>query len=197
MAWTTPIVQVARTLITATIWNRDIVDNLIYLKDEQDKRPYFSSGSEILIVSSNIETSILPATNITGNLLGTNKLITARIGYKLICSNGGNTFTVRIKYGGTTLVSIAGSVNGQYGIGEVVLYLRADGAANAQEAASWLTSAYDGSGGNGLMGGVLAGSGTAAIDSTALQALDITFQWATANSTSSFKTYGSTIWITS
>jgi hypothetical protein len=31
MAWTTPTTQVARTLITDTIWNRDIVDNLNYL----------------------------------------------------------------------------------------------------------------------------------------------------------------------
>lgn len=36
MAWTTPTTRITGELITATIWNTDIVDNLIYLKNEID-----------------------------------------------------------------------------------------------------------------------------------------------------------------
>lgn len=38
MAWTTPSTRTTGTLITASIWNTDVVANLIYLKSKSDRR---------------------------------------------------------------------------------------------------------------------------------------------------------------
>lgn len=52
MAWTTPSSQTTGTLITASIWNTDIVDNLIALKDPPSDYYTLNEGANYTTTST-------------------------------------------------------------------------------------------------------------------------------------------------
>lgn len=52
MAWTTPTTRTTGTLITASIWNTDLVDNLIYLKGQTDLYSVIRKSADESVTSS-------------------------------------------------------------------------------------------------------------------------------------------------
>jgi hypothetical protein len=52
MAWTTPTTRTTSTLITASIWNTDLVDNLVYLKGQADLYKIVRKASDESLNSS-------------------------------------------------------------------------------------------------------------------------------------------------
>ncbi len=175
MAWTTPTTRATGDLITAAIWNADLVDNLSYLKTEVDKYGALlvyntETGTGGVATEVTICTLAVPA-----NTLSTNKSLLGRMSFQFDSAGAGRTFTIRIKYGATTLLtfvspSIQTNVAPLYGFLDFVL--RADGATNAQESLGQYH--YSVNAGVGVFG--VADQGTSAIDSTSAQNLVITAQ---------------------
>lgn len=134
----------------------------------------YKSGTDITIASSTTETSLLNGSaspgpySVLANTLGTaNRLRIFMIGKATNTSGSTRTFTMKVKYGGTTMTTKALSL--LTGNTDIPMVLLADvfadaatGAQLAQMTTIFNTTTYDQQ------------IGTAAIDSTAAQNLDVT-----------------------
>lgn len=189
MAWTTPTTRTTGDLITAAIWNSDLVDNLAYLKTETDKvGALLREGAETAVNNTTVETTVFSGA-VPANTLSTNKILIGRLWYRWDSTAAANSFTLRVKYGGTTLFSVApgaAQTNVSQGYGFLEFILRGDGATNAQEARAQHVFQYNANSPVWLPNI----SGTAAIDSTAAQNLVITVQHAATDASTTFTTKG-------
>ncbi len=100
MAWTGPGTRAPGDVITASIWNTDLVNNLTYLKT-------VTYATLIDIVSSVTETNILQSAgySIAGNMLGATGGIHVKIIGDYLNNTGGGVASpaIKIKWGGTTV----------------------------------------------------------------------------------------------
>ena len=130
--------------------------------------------TDVTITNSTSETTLF-TTSIPANTFGTNNGIKARLHLQSVTAN--STYTLRLKYGATTMVTIA-SINHT---GDVVvdIVILADGATNVQE--GQLTAF-----GVGAIA-TISDLGTAAEDSTGALNLVVTAQYASNDSTLTFK----------
>src|SRR5687767_11211551 len=105
MAWTTPTTRTTGDLITAAIWNTDLVDNLAYLKTETDKYgALLRDAAETAITNTTVETTIFTG-SVPAGTLSTNKLLLGRLYFRWDSPSVGRAFTLRVKYGGTTMLT--------------------------------------------------------------------------------------------
>lgn len=172
MAWTTPSTRSYGNRITHTIWNTDLVDNLIYLKNYQDTyAPLPSKGSEVSLTDTN-ETTLYSET-LSGGILLTDTIFSFRIWIRHNNGSGAaRNFTLRFKYGATTLFATSRAVtNGGDFYSIIDITFKGDGATNAQEAMGMCLGTFSGT-----------YQGTSAIDSTTDQTVAITAQLDNAGS---------------
>lgn len=138
------------------------------------------TGTDITVSDSTTETSLLGPLSIAANTLGTaNRL---RILLLITVSNSSGAarnYTVRLKYGGTTLASKVQSVNNSVSnaLFAVEATVAGDDATNAQ--IGELLLAYNTTGYDRQLG-------SAAVDSTTAQNLDVTLEMATSSVNETF-----------
>jgi hypothetical protein len=101
MAYSDPGSQTTGDLITAAIWNQNVVSNIDYLYAALHDVIEFDDYQEV--VNTTDETTILSYT-VTGGTLGTDKSIRLMFGLSFYNNTGGaETITVKVKLGSTTL----------------------------------------------------------------------------------------------
>lgn len=108
MGWTTPTTRISGELITASKWNQDLTDNLIFLKDRGDAGRTIAAGvSETSVFSTTTETDIMSIT-LPANYLATGSQIVIEIPVQLKNTTGSaRTITVRCRYGAGGSVGVA------------------------------------------------------------------------------------------
>lgn len=157
MAWTNPTTQSTGTLITATIWNTDIVDNLTALRSGSlaitsqgaNEIIYASSSSQLARSSSftfNGSTLSAPAATFTGTLAwGGGSAISSSSNVALLNAAIANTSASASSFGSTAATSVvltpgavptigAGGTNTDFRMSAVgaggILYFRTNGTDN-------------------------------------------------------------------
>lgn len=102
MAYTAPTTRSTGDLITASIWNTDLVDNIIYLKDEVDGAGPIASLTAAAAVTTDAETNLISFTLPGGTLGDTGGLYIKLIVRAIVDSSNA---VVKLKLGSTTLVT--------------------------------------------------------------------------------------------
>lgn len=142
-------------------------------------------SAEVLISNSSAETTVLSGT-VTGGTLGTTGLIKIQISATVVNSAGNSTLTWRVKYGGSTLLTVVPTVNFATTYFIVFdVWLRADGSASAQELMG-IDTQWSGA----FLVRQTPVVGTGAINSGIDQILEVTAQLSLASASNVFKTYG-------
>jgi hypothetical protein len=136
MAYTAPTPRSLNDLITPSIWNTDLVDNIVYLKSELAKR------TEILniltVAANNASTTAETALwtyNLAGTKLGTASLIKVK-GPGIFYNGSGSTRTFSLKfYYGAQSVEIFNSafLSGKSYSYDFELYLSGNAATGSQK----------------------------------------------------------------
>ena len=152
--------------------------------------------AETTVASTVTETNLL-SYSLPANTLGTDSLlkITALLTF-LNNTGAGVTEVVKFKYGGTTLLTftftVSSSATRRYG--DMRIYLKGDGATNAQEGmGQFVASLEDGTVNSTHWTGLSSPRGTAAIDSTLAQTILLTITHGTSSANMSVTITGSTI----
>lgn len=133
----------------------------------------FTSTTQVTVNNTVVETTLFSFT-LLGGSLSTNRLLQMR-SMIAVESNAGTTYTFRLKYGATTILTIALPVviaNSYY---PLFMDLKGDAATNAQEAHGSIIHDQSGSTFRGI-----SARGTAAEDSTANKTLALTVQLGSA-----------------
>lgn len=158
-----------------------------------------ASGAAVSVSNTAVETPIQRVT-IPGGVLGANGAIKVRVSGQYLNNSGATkTFTLRIYYGGTLMYAgTTGSLSSsalQHAF-DLEFALQGGGATNAQSIGGTVSlSAPGGSTGLGLMNSIPTAStgvappalyGTASVDSTADQTLQITIQHSAASASTTF-----------
>jgi hypothetical protein len=136
--------------------------------------------ADTTVTNTVVETAVYTK-SISGGVIGTNSRIRLTLAGSIVNSSGTNRdLTIRLKYGATTLATAAVDVRNGITAGgaEIIAYLSADGATDAQHGLIRALSAGGSSSGRDR---AAAGSGTAAEDSTGALNLVVTVQWAAAS----------------
>lgn len=148
-----------------------------------------SFTSDVTLINSAVETDLLTF-SLAGNTLGTANVIKGRIYLRSGTSGStnyftllaANTFTLKLKYGATTIATAVlsqNTTNFEYGVGVIDFTLHATGATNTQEGLIY-TSIIDSNGAAPQALTALA-VGTAAEDSTANKTLSVTGTFSAAS----------------
>jgi hypothetical protein len=160
--------------------------------------------STVDIANSNVEASMY-SKSIAANDMSTNKMLRLTlIGDYLFNNNGADTFTLRIKFGGTTFFAHATSFGGTIGANRqpwhMYLMVANLGAANSQMIEGQLIGplANVGAPTTGIgnlnvasgsdLGAEFGISTLGTIDTTAAKTLDVTAQWSATSANDSFRT---------
>jgi hypothetical protein len=189
MSFTTPRTWVTDEVVTSSLLNTHVRDNLLSLR-----HPYHTENTEIEVISDATQVSLFTsAPTISGGDLGANGWLKAYLWCSLMMNSTSRSWTMRVKYGGTNVIS---QVYGPAGGAAATVYtmdLEVDllnlGATNSQLVAlRW----------RGFEEGVVRGQSedhhaTAAIDSTVDQGFDITVQFDASASTYSLKKLASRV----
>ncbi len=132
------------------------------------------SVAEVTVSNTTTETSIY-SFSIPANTLGVDNALDLFLeGTIQNTSGGGGNIRVRVKYGGTTIFDDNPSVsNGTNELYVINARIFADGAENAQKGALYASRGADTNMGDDR--------GTAAVDSTTIQTLEVTVEWSAAN----------------
>lgn len=165
-AWVSPSTRTSGDLITAVIWNQDVVDNVQYLYDEfayvdQDNTDRSQSGAGT--------TAIVDIT-VPGGLLGANDtLVVIAQWWGVTGAWSGNSHDIALYYGSTQLGISTGLANVIFDAEEgiIIITLSNLGATNSQRGSFVILSSY----GSSYDGG----GGTAAEDSTGDLDLEMRF----------------------
>jgi hypothetical protein len=180
MAWTTPSTRTTNTLITASIYSTDLVDNLIYLKSQTDALNAVAVLDTIANGTKVVNT--VTETDLFSYTIASNTLYTGSANYTYIMqgrilayNNRGsadNGPVIKFYYGGTahyTHGAIAsGLANGTYWLMDFLLSVAGNGATNAQDVAATYNVAGGITAGTFSTGSTGVGAGqTDAEDSTA------------------------------
>ncbi len=150
-----------------------------------------SDGAETAVTNTTTETTIFTG-SVPANTLSTNKILLGSLWFQWDSPSVGRAFTIRVKYGGTTLITFASGnqqSNVAPGYGRVEFMLRGDGTTSAQEALGQYHFSINA--GAGVFG--IADQGNAAIDSTAAQNLVITVEHGTTDADVTFTSKGCVI----
>ena len=146
-------------------------------------------------VSNTTTETTLATVSVTGGSLSTDNILKGNLWISTVRGAGAGTLTIRLKYGGTTLITHTITLqNSALGAGEFKFELRATGATNTQEAES-LFFTMSNVVGNTFPASIYdyGTSGTAAVDSTADQTLAITAQFSAADVNYNMTVTGGTI----
>lgn len=162
-------------------------------------RSYVMSTATTDVASSSTETSIF-SQSIAANDLSTDRLLRLTVFGDYLHNNGtGDTLTVRLKLGATTILSDTTNFSATIGAGrqpwQIEALLANAGATNSQYASLRLIAppaneAAPGTGIGDLEGitlGLLGNSAAAAEDTTAARTLDLTVQWSVLHANNSFR----------
>jgi len=150
-------------------WANIVSAELVLDRDATDVLLDFTS-SEVTLYSFSVP----------GGTLGTNRMIVVQLFFTNQGSTGGDTATIRCKYGSTTVVTLVpvGVLPLSNGVGHITFYLYADGATGSQRGLTqFLTEDHATPTQVNEWHG-----GTASEDSTSAKTLAITCQWSTAGS---------------
>lgn len=170
-AWTAPRTWVTSEVVTSSIMNTHVRDNLLVVK-----RQHAATVADTTIANTLTETNVHTSTLAAGEL-GANGWLEVHIAGTITRGTGAGQLTFRLKLGGTTILTSATGFGGGTGTGSpfvVRCYVKNQNAAGTQYA--WL----EGNGpsfGTAFLGPLRA---TAAIDTSTSKALDVTWQWDTA-----------------
>lgn len=145
-------------------------------------------STDVTIANTVTETALF-TTSIAANTLGTNNGVKGRLYIGAFDFDAGHTFTVKLKYGSTTVVTMTITENAASAAmsGWLDFILVGDGGTSAQQAhilgymSSSNNSTVDVTPGDNHV--VLTGTGTATEDSTGALNLSITGQWSNASAT--------------
>lgn len=142
MAWTNPTTRTTGTLITASIWNTDLVDNLAYLYSTQNSFPTpvksVANGSKIVntVTETDIITYTIPANTLYTGSANYAYLMEGRI---IAYNNRGssdNGPAIKFYYGGTAHYTRAGGAselaNGTYFLLDYRFMVAGDGSTTVQ-----------------------------------------------------------------
>jgi hypothetical protein len=104
MAWVTPSSRTTGTLITAAIWNQDVVDNMVYLKNTIDQSLlWVDMLTKTSIVSSTTETTVATK-SVAASGMGANGGFIYELYADVTNNTGGNQNAIfRFKFGATTI----------------------------------------------------------------------------------------------
>jgi hypothetical protein len=192
MAWTNPTTRSTSTLITASIWNTDLVDNLNYLYSTVNSfpTPVKSVANGTKIVNTITESDLISYT-IPANTLYTGSANFAYLmeGQILAYNNRGsadNGPAIKFYYGGTAHYTRAGGAselaNGTYFLLNFSFMVAGDGATNVQNVSNSYTVKGEMNASTDYTGATGHGAGaTDAEDSTATSIMKITVTLPTAN----------------
>lgn len=132
----------------------------------------YTRGTNISVSNTTTETDIFSYT-VPGGTLGSDKWLELRIPVRVVGDGSGGP-SIKVKYGATTiLTTTAFTINGTTMYGEIVVWIRGDGATNAQLAKLDLLTLIHG----GAVVNVHTNKGTAAEDSTTNLDLKVTWTW--------------------
>jgi len=191
MTWTAPTAYPTGTLITALIYKKEIVDNLLDLDARLDNIPYFCQGNVTNISNSAAENTLFTATLAAGDLGTRNILRTEMRGFAAVAA--ATTHTFRLKLGVTTLVSL---VTAAIGVEAAYQYnyecaLKNDEATNSQIAFARLWFYRPST----MAVFEYFGSGTAVEDTLTDKAFTITDQMSVANAGNTVSMEGTWTWL--
>ncbi len=121
MAWTTPTTRVTGTLITASIWNTDMVDDLIYLHDNLPACRVYNSANQSInnttLTAVTFNSERFDTDSIHSTVSSTSRLTCQTAGVYYIFGNGvwasapgANSFMCILLNAGTTIAA-QGTVN--------------------------------------------------------------------------------------
>lgn len=195
MAFTDPRTWVTDEIVTSSLLNTHVRDNLKAIS-----HPYDYSPSDVDVANTVTETSLWSKV-IAGDDLGANGMLLLDLQGDILHNNAGaDTVTIRVKFGGATQLAITDTFNSATNASRFpwkwLVKVENRGATNAQFLSAhfhhWSLnlppSAVTGIGGVGTNServGLV--SNTAAIDTTADQTLQVTAQWSAASTNNSFR----------
>lgn len=196
MAWTTPRTWVAGELVTAALMNTHVKDNLDYLYTyaAATVQVFDRDTSVYDVVSTSTETTVY-SKSIVGGTLGTDGgLRLTMVGDYLYNNGGSDTVTIKVKYGSTTVFSMAVNTSTGANRGGQFLecFIMAGAATNAQRVYTrWIhsgsTQNNNAGAGASAAGTYVAAHNACAEDSTTSLNLVITAQPANGSANHSFR----------
>lgn len=140
-----------------------------------------TDSAAVTVSNTTAETSIY-SYSLPANTLGTEGILRIVVSGTYLNNSGANrTQTVRFKYGGTTMINVTSgniATSATTGTFTYTFYLMAHGATNVQQA--WFTGTHES--GTGVKV-ILDDGGTAAVDSTSSQTIDVTVDSSAATAT--------------
>ncbi len=204
MSWTDPRTWVTDEIVTSSLLNTHVRDNL-----KSIWHPYDYSPTDVDAANTTAETSLWSKT-ITGNDMGANGVLALDIAGDALRNNSAfDTLTIRVKFGGSTVVGITDNFNQQGTSGVRIPWrwqIRVEnrGSASSQfvftTLFSWnwnislpavLGGGIGALGTNGERIGML--SNTSSVDTTSNQTLQVTVQWSAASANDSWRKRSATL----
>ena len=192
MSWTAPRTWVTDEVVTSSLMNTHVRDNELALYHplalETADRDVASTASELSLWSTTAGGVTVPA-----NAMGTNGAIRVHfVGDYLWNNNAADTVTVRVKFGGSTVLSAwsdvmsGGSLSASRFAWDLAVCVCNRGATNAQVVQSVMNvdigvNVYD--------TGTRVRIATSAVNTTVAQTLDVTAQWSAASAGNSIKKF--------
>lgn len=180
MAWTAPRTWVTNEVVTSTIMNTHVRDNLLGIL-----HPVHVENTDIAVTNSTTETSQFstPPT-ISADTMGVNGWFRAHIWCSYINNTATRTMTLRVKFGGTTHITavIGAPSSGSTTVHSVKLEVDVinQASASAQLVTAHATGARANNTANGSFDGavmLLGEQATATIATTSNQTFDVSVQW--------------------
>lgn len=195
MTWTAPRTWVTDEIVTSSLLNTHVRDNLLSLSHSYDY-----SVSDTDVANTAAETSLWSKV-ITGGDMGSNGMLKLSIlGDYLHNNAGGDSLAVKVKFGGTTIFNDTLAFGGVVGATRQPFWIEAvlanRGSTSSQLLSGLLFSTYANTSapatGIGFISHSVAQtvgtfSNTAAIDTTTDQTFQITVQWSTASANNSWR----------
>lgn len=189
MAWTTPASAAVGEVYTAAKYNTHTRDNFNALYP-------IARVTTAVTINNDATERTLVSQSIGANEMGTNRRLVCNIGCDWLLTAGTRSFTLRVKFGGTTLVAVA--IGGIAADADkrpipVTINLANLGATNSQF--TWGNANVGGTdtltqgiGGMGIFGDIpFASNGASAIDTTSAQTFEVTAQMSAADANLTFK----------
>lgn len=179
MAYVAPSTRANGDIITATIWNQDVVENAIALKASKVEFLY-THNSTVTVANSLAETTLLSgAPTLAANFLTVGKTLRVRLqGH--YSTSGTPTITIRVKIGSVTIATFSTST--ESGAAQAQLYIESlftcrstgvSGTVMPQNFRQIGTASPI-----GMQSGIVS---TVTVNTTASGTLDVTAQWGTAS----------------
>jgi hypothetical protein len=182
VSWTAPRTWVTDEIVTSSLLNTHVRDNLLSVA-----HPYDYAPADVDVTNTTTETSLWSKV-ITGGDMGANGTLRLNLYVDVLHNNAaGDTVTLRVKFGGSTQITQSftwASTSATRFILHLPFLIANKGATNSQLIVAEQLPSY-GSGSD--YRGTSEAYTTASVDTTADQTFQITAQWSAASANNSFR----------